>query len=173
MRISVIGSGYVGLVSGAGLAEVGHSVVCMDIDTERIKKLRQGISPIYEPGLDEMLSGNIERESLVFTTSLEEAMDHAEAMMIAVGTPPSEDGSADLGHVLTVAGNIGKLMSKPVLVIVKSTVPVGTCELVRKEIQSQHDARGLDVSFKVASNTEFLAEGDALKNFMQPDRIVC
>jgi UDPglucose 6-dehydrogenase len=173
MRISVIGSGYVGLVSGAGLAEVGHSVVCMDIDAERIKRLRQGHSPIYEPGLDEMLSHDIERESLVFTTSLEEAIDHAEAMMIAVGTPPSEDGSADLGHVLTVARNIGKLMSKPLLVIVKSTVPVGTCDRVRKEIQAQLDVRGKDVSFNVASNPEFLAEGVALKNFMQPDRIVC
>ena len=173
MRISVIGSGYVGLVSGAGLAEVGHSMVCMDIDADRIAELRQGHSPIYEPGLDEMLLSNVERGHLVFTTSMEKAVNHAEAMMIAVGTPPSEDGSADLGHVLTVAGNIGRLMTRPLLVIVKSTVPVGTCSRVRNEIQKQLDARGEDISFNVASNPEFLAEGVALKNFMQPDRIVC
>ena len=173
MRISVIGSGYVGLVSGAGLAEVGHSMVCMDIDADRIAELRQGHSPIYEPGLDEMLLSNVERGHLVFTTSMEEAVNHAEAIMIAVGTPPSEDGSADLGHVLTVAGNIGRLMTRPLLVIVKSTVPVGTCGRVRSEIQKQLDARGEDISFNVASNPEFLAEGVALKNFMQPDRIVC
>ena len=173
MRISVIGSGYVGLVSGAGLAEVGHGMVCMDIDADRIAELRQGHSPIYEPGLDEMLLSNVERGHLLFTTSMEEAVNHAEAIMIAVGTPPSEDGSADLGHVLTVAGNIGRLMTRPLLVIVKSTVPVGTCGRVRNEIQKQLDARGEDISFNVASNPEFLAEGVALKNFMQPDRIVC
>jgi UDPglucose 6-dehydrogenase len=173
MRISIIGSGYVGLVSGAGLAEVGHSIVCMDIDADRIAKLRLGHSPIYEPGLDEMLLSNVERGHLVFTTSMEKAVNHAEAMMIAVGTPPSEDGSADLRHVLTVAGNIGRLMTRPLLVIVKSTVPVGTCDRVRNEIQTQLDARGEDISFNVASNPEFLAEGAALKNFMQPDRIVC
>jgi len=173
MRISVIGSGYVGLVSGAGLAEVGHSMVCMDIDTGRIAELQQGRSPIYEPGLDEMLVSNVERSTLVFTTSMEEAVNHAEAMIIAVGTPPSEDGSADLGHVLTVAGNIGALMTKPILVIVKSTVPVGTCDRVRDDIQAQLDSRGEDIIFNVASNPEFLAEGVALKNFLQPDRIVC
>ena len=173
MRISVIGSGYVGLVSGAGLAEVGHSMMCMDIDADRIAELRQGHSPIFEPGLDEMLVSNAERDALIFTTSMDEAISHAEVMMIAVGTPPAEDGSADLGHVLTVAGSIGKLMSKPLLVIVKSTVPVGTCARVRNEIQKQLDARGVDVLFNVASNPEFLAEGAALKNFMQPDRIVC
>jgi UDPglucose 6-dehydrogenase len=173
MRISIIGSGYVGLVSGAGLAEVGHSIVCMDIDADRIEELRLGHSPIYEPGLDEMLLSNAERGHLVFTTSMEKAVNHAEAMMIAVGTPPSEDGSADLGHVLTVAGSIGRLMTRPLLVIVKSTVPVGTCDRVRNEIQTQLDARGEDISFNVASNPEFLAEGVALKNFMQPDRIVC
>jgi len=173
MRISVIGSGYVGLVSGAGLAEVGHSMVCMDIDADRITQLRQGHSPIYEPGLDEMLVSNVERGHLDFTTSMEDAVNHAEALMIAVGTPPSEDGSADLGHVLTVARTIGKLMARSILVIVKSTVPVGTCSRVRNEIQAQLDARGVDISFSVASNPEFLAEGAALKNFLQPDRIVC
>lgn len=173
MRISIIGSGYVGLVSGAGLAEVGHSVVCMDIDADRIEKLRQGQSPIYEPGLDDMLVDNIERGHLVFTTSMKDTINDSEAVLIAVGTPSSEDGSADLGHVLTVANNIGKLLTKPLLVIVKSTVPVGTCDRVRNEIQSQLDARGEDISFSVASNPEFLAEGAALRNFMQPDRIVC
>jgi len=173
MRVSVIGSGYVGLVSGAGLAEVGHSIICMDIDAERIARIRKGHSPIYEPGLEGMLISNAERGHLVFTTSMEDATNHAEAIMIAVGTPPSEDGSADLGHVLTVAGNIGRLMTRPLLVIVKSTVPVGTCSRVRQEIETQLNARGENIPFNVASNPEFLAEGVALKNFMNPDRIVC
>ncbi len=173
MRISVIGSGYVGLVSGTGLAEVGHHVVCMDIDADRVTKLRRGQTPIYEPGLDDMLASNIERGHQTFTTSMEDAINHAEVMMIAVGTPPSEDGSADLGHVLAVASSIGKLLTRSLLVIVKSTVPVGTCVCVRNEIQAQLDVRGEDVSFSVASNPEFLAEGAALKNFMKPDRIVC
>jgi len=173
MRISIIGSGYVGLVSGAGLAEVGHSVICMDIDAQRIGKLSNGHSPIYEPGLDEMLVNNVERRQLIFTTSMEDATEHAEAMLIAVGTPPSEDGSADLVHVLTVASNIGNIMTRPLLVIVKSTVPVGTCNKVRAAIQAQLDIRKVDITFNVASNPEFLAEGVALKNFMNPDRIVC
>jgi len=172
MRISIVGSGYVGLVSGAGLAEAGHDVLCMDIDADRIAKLRQGHAPIYEPGLDEMLVSNTERGLLSFTTSMEDALDHAQALMIAVGTPPSEDGSADLGHVLAVARSVGELLTKPLLVIVKSTVPVGTCDRVRKEIQKQLDSRGEDISFSVASNPEFLAEGTAIKHFMQPDRIV-
>lgn len=173
MRISVIGSGYVGLVSGAGLSEVGHSVICMDIDAARIERLNAGHSPIFEPGLDEMLLNNVERGHLLFTTSMEDATRHADAMMIAVGTPPSEDGSADLVHVLKVASNIGKLISQPLLVIVKSTVPVGTCDKVRETIQKELDIRGENISFNVASNPEFLAEGVALKNFMNPDRIVC
>jgi len=173
MRISIIGSGYVGLVSGAGLAEAGHDVLCMDIDAERIKNLRKGHAPIYEPGLDQLLVKNSKRGLLSFTTSLEKALNHANALMIAVGTPPSEDGSADLGHVLAVARSVGENLSKPLLVIVKSTVPVGTCNRVRVEIQKQLDARGEDISFNVASNPEFLAEGTAIKHFMQPDRIVC
>ncbi len=173
MKISIIGSGYVGLVSGAGLAEAGHNVICMDIDADRIEKLRQGKSPIYEPGLDEMLSDNIERQQLAFTTSLEEAVEHAQALLIAVGTPPSEDGSADLVHVLGVASGIGKCLSKHLLVIVKSTVPVGTCNRVRLAIQEQLDIRGETTEFSVASNPEFLAEGGAIKDFMQPNRIVC
>ncbi len=173
MHISIIGSGYVGLVSGAGLAEIGHSVVCMDTNAKLVAKLRQGQSPIFEPGLADMLTSNIACDHLTFTTSMQAALDHAEVMMIAVGTPSSEDGSADLVHVLSVAREIGRLITRPLLIIVKSTVPVGTCDRVRSEIQTQLDARGEDVSFKVASNPEFLAEGAALKNFMQPDRIVC
>ena len=173
MKISIIGSGYVGLVSGAGLAEAGHNVICMDIDTVRIENLRKGISPIFEPGLDEMLIANTERGHLAFTNSMETAVNHAEALLIAVGTPPAEDGSADLGHVLSVASSVGKTLTKPLLVIVKSTVPVGTCDRVRAAIQEQLDSRGLDVSFSVASNPEFLAEGVAIKDFMYPSRIVC
>jgi len=173
MKISIIGSGYVGLVSGAGLAEAGHNVVCMDVDADRIANLRQGKSPIYEPGLSEMLIDNAARGHLSFTTSLEEAVNHAKALLIAVGTPPSEDGSADLGHVLGVATGIGKILSKPLLVIVKSTVPVGTCDRVRAAIQMELDRRSEKISFSVASNPEFLAEGGAIKDFMQPSRIVC
>jgi len=173
MQVSIIGSGYVGLVSGAGLAEAGHNVVCMDVDSGRVEHLKNGQSPIYEPGLDELLVSNMKRGNLDFTTDLEEAVTHAEVLMIAVGTPPAEDGSADLGHVLNVAHGVGGVLSKPLLVIVKSTVPVGTCDRVRSEIQSQLDSRGEDVLFSVASNPEFLAEGVAIKNFMQPDRIVC
>jgi len=173
MKISIIGSGYVGLVSGAGLAEAGHNVICMDVDQARIENLRQGKSPIYEPGLDEMLVNNTERGLLAFTTSMEKAVEHADALLIAVGTPPSEDGSADLGHVLSVATSVGRFLSKRLLVIVKSTVPVGTCDRVRAAIQQQLDSRGEDIQFNVASNPEFLAEGGAIKDFMQPNRIVC
>ncbi len=173
MQISIIGGGYVGLVSGAGLAEAGHKVLCMDIDSERVRQLRQGRAPIFEPGLDEMLAANIERGRIAFTDSMADAVGHAAALMIAVGTPPSEDGSADLAHVLAVARAIGENLSKPLLVIVKSTVPVGTCDRVRAEIQKRLDERGAAVEFQVASNPEFLAEGAAIKNFMQPDRIVC
>jgi len=145
----------------------------MDIDAERIANLRQGHAPIYEPGLDELLFSNAKRGLLSFTTSLAEALNHAEVLMISVGTPPSEDGSADLSHVLAVARSVGELLSRPLLVIVKSTVPVGTCGRVRNEIQKQLDAREADITFSVASNPEFLAEGTAIKHFMQPDRIIC
>ncbi len=173
MKISIIGSGYVGLVSGAGLAEAGHNVICMDVDADRIANLRQGKSPIYEPGLEEMLVDNARRGHLAFSTSLEAAVNHAKALLIAVGTPPAEDGSADLGHVLGVATGIGRILSKPLLVIVKSTVPVGTCDRVRAAIQKELDIRGEKTTFSVASNPEFLAEGGAVKDFMQPSRIVC
>jgi UDPglucose 6-dehydrogenase len=173
MKISIIGSGYVGLVSGAGLAEAGHSVLCMDVDETRIENLRKGKSPIYEPGLDEMLVNNSERGLLGFTTSMEKAVEHADAMLIAVGTPPSEDGSADLGHVLSVAASVGEFLAKRLLVIVKSTVPVGTCDRVRAAIQQELDFREERTTFSVASNPEFLAEGGAIKDFMHPNRIVC
>lgn len=173
MKISIIGSGYVGLVSGAGLAEAGHNVVCMDVDANRIAALQQGESPIYEPGLEEMLVANARRGHLAFTISLEAAVNHARALLIAVGTPPSEDGSADLGHVLAAASGIGRVLSRPLLVIVKSTVPVGTCDRVRAAIQKELDLRGAKAAFSVASNPEFLAEGSAIKDFMQPSRIIC
>ncbi len=172
MRISIIGSGYVGLVSGAGLSEVGHHVVCMDINESRIDGLRNGVVPIFEPGLDLMLRENALHGRIVFTTSLREAVEHAEVLYIAVGTPPGEDGSADLSHVLTVANGIGDCLEKSILVVVKSTVPVGTCERVQSVIASRLSERNREISFHVASNPEFLKEGAAIADFMKPDRIV-
>jgi UDPglucose 6-dehydrogenase len=172
MRISIVGSGYVGLVSGAGLSDVGHHVVCMDIDEGRVAGLRNGIVPIYEPGLEQMIRRNAEAQRLEFTDSMQRALDHAEVLFIAVGTPPGEDGSADLSHVLAVATAIGDHLSKPLLVVVKSTVPVGTCEKVRAAIESRLAARAAEVHFSVASNPEFLKEGAAIADFMKPDRIV-
>ncbi len=172
MRVSIIGSGYVGLVSGAGFSEVGHHVLCMDIDDERIEKLRIGESPIYEPGLEEMLWENAQQGRLEFSISIEEAVDHAEVLMIAVGTPPQEDGSADLSHVLAVAASVGRVLEQELLIVVKSTVPVGTCDRVRYTIQNELDERGADIVFSVASNPEFLAQGAAIADFMKPDRII-
>jgi UDPglucose 6-dehydrogenase len=172
MRISIIGSGYVGLVSGAGLSDVGHHVVCMDIDEARIDGLRNGVVPIYEPGLEQMLQRNAREGRLEFTTSTEEAVTRADVIFIAVSTPPDEDGSADLSHVLAVATSIGAHLTGRKLVVVKSTVPVGTCERVRAVIQEQLDQRGADLEFSVASNPEFLKEGAAIADFMKPDRIV-
>ncbi|MFT5098299.1 MAG: UDPglucose 6-dehydrogenase [Lysobacterales bacterium] len=172
MRVSIIGSGYVGLVSGACLSQVGHHVLCMDKDEQRVEKLLVGESPIYEPGLEEMLVDNTEQGRLRFTASIDEAVDHAEILMIAVGTPPDEDGAADLSYVLAVARDVGQHITEHVLVIVKSTVPVGTCNKVRAAIQNELDERGEDISFSVASNPEFLAEGVAIQDFMKPDRII-
>lgn len=172
MRISIIGSGYVGLVSGAGLSEVGHHVVCMDINESRIHGLRNGVVPIFEPGLDLMLRENALHGRIVFTTSLREAVEHAEVLYIAVGTPPGEDGSADLSHVLAVATGIGDCLEKSILVVVKSTVPVGTCERVQSAIAARLSERNREISFHVASNPEFLKEGAAIGDFMKPDRIV-
>lgn len=172
MKISIVGSGYVGLVSGAGFSQVGHHVLCMDKDSGRVDQLKQGVTPIFEPGLAELLQENIAQERLHFTTSIEEAVRHGEILMIAVGTPPDEDGSADLSHVLAVAADVGRLVESPLLVIVKSTVPVGTCHRVRDEIHRQLQARGVEVDVSVASNPEFLKEGAAISDFMKPDRIV-
>jgi UDPglucose 6-dehydrogenase len=172
MRVSIVGSGYVGLVSGAGLSEVGHHVVCMDIDEARIEGLKNGIVPIFEPGLDQMIATNYGQGRLDFTCSIADAVEHAEVMFIAVGTPPDEDGSADLSHVLAVAESVGEHLQRPLLVVVKSTVPVGTCQRVSEAIAAKLDERGFDVDFSVASNPEFLKEGAAIADFMKPDRIV-
>ena len=172
MRISIVGSGYVGLVSGAGLSEVGHHVICMDIDENRIADLRQGIVPIFEPGLDSMLQENMRQGRLEFTSSMKRALQEVQVLMIAVGTPPDEDGSADLSHVLAVARSIGQLVEKPLVVVVKSTVPVGTCEQVSAAIGQELAQRGVDIDYTVASNPEFLKEGAAISDFMKPDRII-
>ena len=172
MRISIVGSGYVGLVSGAGLSEVGHHVVCMDIDQQRITNLRNGIVPIFEPGLEDMLKENMRQQRLEFTASIERAVEDARVLIIAVGTPPDEDGSADLSHVLAVAHSVGRIMENPLVVVVKSTVPVGTCEQVSEAIAEELAKRSADISFTVASNPEFLKEGAATSDFMKPDRII-
>ena len=172
MRISIVGSGYVGLVSGAGLSEVGHHVLCMDINQKRIENLRNGIMPIFEPGLEEMLRENSRQGRLKYSTSMAESVDQAQVLFIAVGTPPDEDGSADLSHVLAVAKAIGQHIEKPLLVVIKSTVPVGTCEKVSECIAQELENRGLDIEYTVASNPEFLKEGAAISDFMKPDRII-
>jgi len=173
MKVAIVGTGYVGLVTATCLAEVGLSLICVDVDKAKIEKLKKGISPIYEPGLDDMLQRNIEKGKLVFTTSLAEVMPEIDVVFSAVGTPPDEDGSADLQYVLDVAKTIGRNMQKYVLVITKSTVPVGTAKLVRDAVQQELDKRGIQIEFDVASNPEFLKEGDAINDFMKPDRIVC
>ncbi len=172
MKIAVIGTGYVGLVTGVCLAEVGHHVVGVDTNEEKIKKLLDGISPIYEPGLDGLLVRNKEHERLEFTTNLKIALKGAKAAFIAVGTPPGEDGSADLKYVKAVAKSIGELAENDMLVIVKSTVPVGTCDIVQGVIDEALSKRGSKLKLPVASNPEFLKEGSAIEDFMHPDRII-
>lgn len=172
MRIAVVGTGYVGLVSGTCLAETGVTVTCVDVDASKIQKLNQGGIPIYEPGLAELVKKNRTNERLFFTTSLEEALFDADAVFIAVGTPPDEDGSADLRYVLGVASEIGELINDYIVVVTKSTVPVGTNWKVKAAIQAELDRRGVSVEFDVASNPEFLKEGDAVNDFMKPDRVV-
>lgn len=172
MQIAVVGTGYVGLVSGVCLAEVGHTIVCVDTDAAKVEKLKKGQSPIYEPGLDALLKRNIEHERLSFTTRLADALRGAAAVFIAVGTPQGEDGSADLQYVLGVAEAIGKGAESDMVVIVKSTVPVGTCDRVEAVLQAQLKARGGKLKLCVASNPEFLKEGSAIEDFMRPDRIV-
>jgi UDPglucose 6-dehydrogenase len=172
MKITVIGAGYVGLVSGACLAEMGNHVVCLDVDPRKIDMLNKGEIPIHEPGLDQVVQRNAAAGRLQFTTDIGVAVAHGTLQFIAVGTPPDEDGSADLQYVLAAARNIGRLMTDYKLVIDKSTVPVGTADKVKAAIQSELDARGLALEFSVASNPEFLKEGAAVDDFMKPDRIV-
>lgn len=172
MRISVVGTGYVGLVTGTCLADMGNTVTCHDIDEDKITRLQRGQIPIYEPGLTELVQSNLAGGRLHFTTDLSRALHESEVCFIAVGTPPAEDGSADLRHVLAVAGAIAKAMQGPLVVAVKSTVPVGTCDKVRELIALTLSERGVAHDFDVVSNPEFLKEGMAVEDFMRPDRIV-
>ena len=173
MKITVVGTGYVGLVTGACLSDVGMNVTCVDVNVEKIANLRKGILPIYEPGLEEIVKRNVAADRLHFTTSMEEAIQGSEAAFIAVGTPPGEDGSADLQYVLAVAEGIGQHMGDYLVVITKSTVPVVTAENVRSALGAALKKRGSDLSLDVAYNPEFLKEGAAIDDFMKPDRIVC
>lgn len=172
MNIAIVGTGYVGLVSGTCFAEMGANVTCVDVDTQKVEDLQQGRVPIYEPGLDEMVLRNFQEERLKFTTDLSSCLDDVEIVFSAVGTPPDEDGSADLKYVLEVARTIGAHMNKYVLVVTKSTVPVGTANKVKAVIQDELDKRKVNIDFDVASNPEFLKEGAAVKDFMSPDRVV-
>jgi len=172
MIITVIGSGYVGLVSGTCFAEMGNRVTCVDIDPVKIEKLNQGIIPIFEPGLKQMILKNVKNKNLLFTTNIGEAISDAEIVFIAVGTPMGDDGSADLQYVLAVAKSIGETMVKKLLVVDKSTVPVGTADQVRATIQKELELRNSDLEFDVVSNPEFLKEGAAINDFMKPDRVV-
>jgi UDPglucose 6-dehydrogenase len=172
MKIAVIGTGYVGLVSGACFAEMGNHVTCVDVDEKKIENLKKGIIPIYEPGLEDLVLENFKIGTLKFTTDLKEALKECKIFLIAVGTPMGEDGSADLQYVLRVAMDIGKNMVHNIIVVDKSTVPIGTAELVRSTIQKELDARGEKLTFHVVSNPEFLKEGDAIEDFQKPDRVV-
>ncbi len=172
MKTIIIGTGYVGLVTGTCFSESGIDVVCVDIDQDKIEKLRQGIIPIYEPGLEPMVKRNLEKKRLTFSTSLKENMPDTEAIFIAVGTPPGEDGSADLKHVLGAAREIGMYLDSYMVVVTKSTVPIGTSKKVKEAIQSELDKRGVTVEFDVASNPEFLKEGAAVEDFLKPNRII-
>lgn len=172
MKIAIVGTGYVGLVSGACFAEMGVEVTCVDIDRTKIENLKQGIVPIYEPGLEEMVLRNHREGRLRFTTNLTDCLDDVEAVFCAVGTPPDEDGSADLSYVLAVAHEVGANMKRYLVVVTKSTVPVGTARKVKAAIREELDKRRTDIDFDVASNPEFLKEGAAVKDFMSPDRVV-
>jgi UDPglucose 6-dehydrogenase len=172
MKIAIVGTGYVGLVTGTCFSEVGVDVTCVDIDQKKIDNLNKGVLPIYEPGLEEMVIRNSQKHRLHFSTSLKDSIKDAEVVFIAVGTPPDEDGSADLKYVLGVASSIGEHMTHPLVVVTKSTVPVTTAEKVRNAVQSALNKRGEKMDFYVASNPEFLKEGAAIEDFMKPDRIV-
>ena len=172
MNIAIVGTGYVGLVTGTCFAEMGAHVTCVDVDAQKIEKLNNGIMPIYEPGLEELVKRNVGFERLKFTTDLTVVLDDVEVVFSAVGTPPDEDGSADLKYVLAVARQFGQHINKYTILVTKSTVPVGTARKVKAAIQEELDKRGVDVPFDVASNPEFLKEGAAIKDFMSPDRVV-
>jgi UDPglucose 6-dehydrogenase len=172
MKVTVFGSGYVGLVTGVCLAEVGNDVVCIDIDQQKIDNLKKGIIPIYEPGLDEMVKDSQQAGRIKFTTDIKEAVSHGVFQFIAVGTPPDEDGAADLQYVLAVAKSIAENMNDYRIVVDKSTVPVGTADKVKETILQVHAKRGVDIDFDVVSNPEFLKEGAAINDFMKPDRII-
>ena len=172
MNLTVIGTGYVGLVSGTCFAEMGNKVHCIDVDEQKIERLKEGIIPIYEPGLEAMVKRNVENNSLHFSTDLAAQLPTTDVAFIAVGTPMGQDGAADLQYVLQVAKSIGTHMTKPLIIVDKSTVPVGTADKVRNAIQEALDLRGENMSFSVVSNPEFLKEGDAIADFMKPDRVV-
>lgn len=172
MNIAIVGTGYVGLVSGACFSEVGIDVTCVDIDAAKIERLKKGEIPIYEPGLDDLVTRNVDAGRLHFTTDLTSCLDNVEVVFCAVGTPPDEDGSADLKYVVEVARTFGRNIKDYAILVTKSTVPVGTSKIIKTAIREELDRRGLDIPFEVASNPEFLKEGAAIKDFMSPDRVV-
>ena len=172
MKIAVVGTGYVGLVTGTCFAESGVNVTCVDVDVDKIKQIKDGAIPIYEPGLESLVRSNIEKKRLSFATNIVDGIEGSEVIFIAVGTPPGEDGSADLKHVLNVAKEIGLIIKQHIVVVTKSTVPVGTSEKIRKTIQAEIDKRHESVTFDIASNPEFLKEGAAIDDFLKPERIV-
>ncbi|MCT4615790.1 MAG: UDP-glucose/GDP-mannose dehydrogenase family protein [Marinifilaceae bacterium] len=172
MNITIVGTGYVGLVSGTCFAETGVNVTCVDVDKQKIDNLNKGIIPIYEPGLESMVKRNTSKGRLFFTTSIKESLKEAEAIFIAVGTPPDEDGSADLQYVLSVAKEIGRYINQYTVIVTKSTVPIGTAKKVRAAVESEIKARAIELDFDVASNPEFLKEGAAIDDFLKPDRVV-
>ena len=172
MNIAIVGTGYVGLVSGTCFAEMGSHVTCIDVDEAKINKLKNGEMPIYEPGLEELVKRNVEYGRLTFSTDLTAVIDSVEVVFSAVGTPPDEDGSADLKYVLAVARQFGQNIKKYTILVTKSTVPVGTAQKVKAVIQEELDKRGEKIPFDVASNPEFLKEGAAIKDFMSPERVV-
>lgn len=172
MKIAIVGTGYVGLVSGTCFAEMGADVTCVDVSETKINQLKEGIIPIYEPGLEEMVKRNVSSNNLHFSTNLKDCLDDVEVVFSAVGTPPDEDGSADLSYVLEVARTVGRYMNHYLVLVTKSTVPVGTAKKVKAAIREELDKRGVQIDFDVASNPEFLKEGTAIKDFMSPDRVV-
>ena len=172
MNIGVVGTGYVGSVTGACFAKKGNKVICVDNDAKKVEAFSKGIVPLHEPGLPELVEDGLQKKTLSFTTDIKGALDESDIIFIAVGTPSVEDGSADLSHVLTVARSIGQHMTHPLIVVDKSTVPVGTAELVRRTIASELEKRGAAIDFDVASNPEFLAQGSAVKDFLKPSRVV-